>query len=76
MYTKLSGKKVYKANKKKMSSSEVKVCPDCKGRETVQKYIRTDHTHGAIYETEKCKRCEGSGRIEVTITVIEKPYKH
>jgi len=56
------------------TSTEIKICPECKGEGKVEKYIRTEHSQGNIYETEKCKRCKGTGRIVITTIISEEAY--
>ncbi len=44
--------------------SNIKVCGDCAGT----------GTHKSEYWTEVCKRCDGSGRVVVTVSLTEKPF--
>jgi len=55
--------------------SEIQICPDCKGKSTIERFIRTEHSRGSIYNTETCDRCQGSGRVVVTVITKEEAYK-
>lgn len=57
------------------TTKEVKICPDCKGFAKVEVFVSTDHSNGTITKTEECKRCEGSGRIVLTVTIKEEAFK-
>ena len=50
---------------------EIIICTNCKGHGFVEHDVGS---HNSEYETTKCKKCKGSGRLEETVTVKSEPF--
>lgn len=53
--------------------TKIKLCKKCKGSGQIEK--PPEHINDETYSLITCPTCEGSGRLEITITKIIKPFK-
>lgn len=54
---------------------EVQICGNCNGEGSIAKREFKGHTEGYDETEVECCNCKGSGRIEVFVTIVRKPYK-
>lgn len=55
------------------NSTEIIICPTCKGKE----YIQFTENRGPLtkFTTEKCKRCNGTGKLLKKTQITFEPFK-
>jgi len=54
---------------------EIQICSCCKGEAFIAVTEDMGHSTGLVTEELECQNCKGTGRIEVLVTVVRKPYK-
>ena len=54
---------------------EVQICGCCNGEGSIVEREDKGHSVGIIENEIECNNCKGSGRIEVYVTIVRKPYK-
>lgn len=54
-------------------NEKIDVCPCCNGKGKIIK--PPEHRADESYQIIDCERCEGSGRVYILTTTIEKPFK-
>jgi Zn finger protein HypA/HybF involved in hydrogenase expression len=51
---------------------DIKICPDCKGEGTILEV--TEHLIHNEYETVRCEKCKGSGKIYERTYTLQIPW--
>ena len=60
---------------KGLTVREIQVCGCCEGKGFIVVTEDQGHSIGLMEDENECKNCKGSGRIEVFVTIVRKPYK-